>query len=90
MIEQRLALVRDRDHVRDGAIAQTRDGALLDQPLAFERVQIRAGTRLVSTRPSEVVREHRPEARRSLQQIDFRSTEVVHPCLIPHGFAIGT
>lgn len=90
MLKQRLALVGDADYIGDHAVTEARDGALLDQSLPLKRLQAGARARLVAARALEIVREHRAEARRSLQQIHFRSAKVVEPCCISQGLTIGT
>ena len=77
MVEQRLALVRDRNDVRDRAVAESRDGALFDESLALERAQVCIRARFITARPLEIVREHRTKTCRSFEEIYFRSAKVI-------------
>jgi hypothetical protein len=88
VIEQRLALACDADHVCDGAFSETRHRPLFDQSLLLQRAQVVVEPIRVASVVFEVLGERHAVLRRALQEFHFRSAEAIRASLVTHLLAI--
>jgi hypothetical protein len=77
----------DVDHVGHRAFAEVGHGSLVDQSLLLERAEvlIESGIGRVLF---EIVRERNPILRGAFEQVDFRSTQVIHAAHVAYALAL--